>query len=103
MKDGKLEQSILRSECCQRYQAEVNPNLVITGAEVYLGEEFAVLLLVKDFVDSGQGVRVLDGHFVQCPIVYAHPVRAVFLDDEDDRRSPWGATGLNESYLEELL
>jgi hypothetical protein len=58
-----------------------HPNLVISRAEIKLGEEPDAV----ELVDDGDRERILDGECVQGPVVDAEMPGAVILFDEKDR------------------
>ena len=60
----------------------VHPHLVIPGAQIQLGEEARAVEFVKEFIDHGDGKRVLDSEGVEGAVVDAKSPRAISLLDE---------------------
>ena len=52
---------------------------MIVGSEVYLREITSTLKLVKQVIDFGKRILVLDCDIIVLTIVYTHPKRTIFL------------------------
>ena len=55
------------------------PDLMVPRAKIDLGEVLGSLKLIHEFVNSGNGIPVLNGIFVECSIVDAHSQCTILL------------------------
>jgi hypothetical protein len=74
--------------------------LVISGAQVELGEEAGAMQLVQQLVDHGDREGVLDGEGVQGPVVDAETPAAIRLPDEQHRGREGGVAAPNNALLQ---
>src|SRR3954467_5881394 len=74
--------AISRAEGCLRDILVLDADLVIAGAEVDLGEHLGTLYSVEYFINTREGVTVLDGQFVQRAVVDTHSQASVLLFDK---------------------
>jgi hypothetical protein len=79
-------------------------DLVESPNEVELREVFRfVLHLLEDFVDSGEGMGILDSDIIEFAIVDTHSVFTIGFSGEDDGKRPRAVGPGDDSSLEESL
>ena len=70
--DQKLIVTIMTGESCFGDVLVPSPDLMVPRAKIDLGEVLSSLKLIHEFVNSGNGIPILNGLFVECSIVDAH-------------------------------
>ena len=81
--------TIASSEGCFRNITISDFKLMMTRSKVYLGEMASILKLVKQVINPGDGILILDCDLVQLSIVNEHSERIIFLPYEKND-SPHG-------------
>ena len=84
--DGGFEQPFVGNEGCLPLVAIFDLYVVVSPANVKLGENFGVLQLVYEVGDEGKGVGVANGVFVNIVVVLAGAESSVLLLNEKERR-----------------
>ena len=69
------------------FVAFFDPNIVVSLAEIHLGEQLSSLQLLGQLSDKGEWIVVLDCVFVKIVVVLYHSLLSIFLRDEEYRRS----------------
>ena len=82
--DGELKVAIAGAEGGLGDVFRGDPNLVVAVAEVNLGEDGGAMEAVKELVNPGEGVAVLDGDGVEGAVVHTKAEGAILLLDEED-------------------
>ena len=54
-------------------------DLMVLRAKIDLGEVLSSPKLIHEFVNSGNGIPILNGLFVECSIIDAHTQRTILL------------------------
>ena len=67
----ELEMPIPRPERCLRDVYLPNSQLMVTGAENYLGVDSISSQLIKHIINPWQRVPILNSNLIQLPIIYA--------------------------------
>ncbi|KAF3626893.1 hypothetical protein FXO38_29011 [Capsicum annuum] len=73
--------------------------LMIARSEVYLREIAGTLKLVKQVIDSGKRILVLDCDFIELMVINAHSEISIFFAHEQHWCTPRGNTGPDESLI----
>ena len=60
--------------------------VVVSPANIELGEDFGISQFIYEIGDEGKGVGVTDGMFVDIAVVLAGAKSSIFLFDEEE----WG-------------
>src|ERR1700722_1729760 len=85
--DEGFETSAVRDEGCFPFIAFLDPNIVISPANVEFGEDFRVLDLVYEFGDQRKRITVLHGQGIEFPIVLdGSEVTRLLFDEEEGGR-----------------
>ena len=63
---------VLAGECRIRNILGMDPQLKITRTQINLREYTSTSKQIKKILNAGQGMLVLDGNYVQIPIIDAH-------------------------------
>ena len=82
----KLVMAMVCAECRLGRIVGMHTDLMISAAEVELGEEDGILEFIQELLHDRYGKLVPDGLAVESPVVYAEAPRAVALADQQDRR-----------------
>jgi hypothetical protein len=61
---------------------------MITRTKVNLGENSGSSQLIKENIDSGKRIFVLDGDCIEWSVVYTHSQATIFLFDEESGATP---------------
>ena len=69
----ELEMPISRSKCRLRDICLLNSQLMVVGAEIYLGVDPRPSQLMKQIINRWQRVPILDSSSIQLPIIYTQP------------------------------
>ena len=78
----KLIMTIQSSEGCFRNVTISDPKVMMTRSEVYHCEMSSTLKLVKQVINHGDGILIIDYDLVQLSIVNTHYERTIFLPYE---------------------
>src|ERR1043165_6683604 len=70
--DREFIQAISGGECRLGDVFLPDLQLIIAGTKIYLGEYSGTLELIKQIINAGQQVFVLDGDFLQGAVVHTH-------------------------------
>ena len=65
---------------------------MVTWSQVDLWEHSGSFHLIKQIINAGQWVLVLDGDFTKGTIIYAQPHASILLFDKQNWRFPWRRT-----------
>ena len=77
--DRVLIQPILASECRLRNIPRTDPQLKIARTKINLREYTSTSKQIKEILDTGQWMLVLDGNCIRLPIIDTHPLRAILI------------------------
>src|SRR3984957_17523116 len=81
--------SAIRDEGCFPFIAFLDPNIVISPADVEFGEDSRVLDLVYEFRDQGEGITVLHGQGIEFPVILDRSEVTRLLFDEEEGGRDW--------------
>src|ERR1044072_7933875 len=81
----------------------LDPDLMVTRSQIYLGEYRSSLQLVHQIINSWKRVSVLNGHLIQLPIIHTQPGSAILFLDQQYRCTPRRYTWSNKSLLRQVL
>ena len=81
--------TIASFEGCFQNVTISDSELMITQSKVYLCEMANTLKLVKQAINLGDEILILDCDLVQLSIVNAQSERTIFLHYEQHWRTPW--------------
>ena len=70
---------ILTGECHLRNILRTDPQLKITQTQINLREYPSTSKQIKEILNTGQWMLVLDGNCIQLPIIDTHSLRAILL------------------------
>src|SRR3984957_17950899 len=87
--DKGFKTTAVRDEGCLPLISLLDPVVVISPANVELGEDFRVLDLVYEFRDQGKRITILHGQGIEFPIVLYRSEVARLLFDEEERGRNW--------------
>ena len=85
----RLEESAVSTEHGLPLVALADADIVESPPDIELREESGPFQTINKVVNERNGVPVLYGHCVQCPVVLDEPELPVLLLYEEDRRSHW--------------
>ena len=77
--DRVLIQPVLAGECRLRNIPRMDPQLKITRTQINLREYTSTSKQIKEILNTGQWMLVLNGNCVQLPIIDTHSLRAILL------------------------
>ena len=102
-----FEEALVRDEGGLPLVAIFDANIVVSPANIKLGEQFGVFELVDEVGDEGEWVGVLGGMFVQVAVILTRAEAAIFLLDKEEQGCLGGIRGADfsaiEVFLEEIL
>ena len=101
--DGVFEVAVAASEGGLPFVSRGDPNEVVRAAEIGFGEEPSLGEAIEGFRDEWERVAVLEGKFVESPVVDAQPEGAVLLLDKQDGSASGRGGVSNESLFEVLV
>jgi hypothetical protein len=97
-----LVQSISCTESYLWYARLLNFQLVLPWSQVNFGKDVCSFHLVEQNLDPRERILVLNSHFIQGPIIHAHPLCSIFLFYEQCGCSPRGWTRVDKSFQLQL-
>src|SRR6185437_9700064 len=77
--DRVLIQPVLASECRLRNIPRTDPQLKITRTQINLREYASTSKQIKEILNTGQWMLVLDGNCIQLLIIDTHSLRTILL------------------------
>src|SRR6185295_12136966 len=77
--DRVLIQPVLAGECRLRNFLRMDPQLKIARTQINLREYTSTSKQIKQILNTGQWMLVLNGNYVQLPIIDTHSLRAILL------------------------
>src|SRR3981189_1051455 len=80
-----FEQTAIRSKHCFPFIAFFYPHIVISPADVELGEVLRAFKSVDEVVNEGKGVAILSGDQIERSVVLHKAKPSILLFDEEDR------------------
>jgi hypothetical protein len=98
--DGEFKAAKAGVEGSLVHVGGVKAGLVVPREEVKGGEEFSAVKLVKELIHAGEGVAVLDGLGVKCPVVDAEAEGTISLASKQDGCTILRAGRPNPALLE---
>lgn len=101
--DNELVVAIMGAECGFWNILFIHTNLMITGAEIQLGEESGSMKLVKELINNRDGETVLNSGSVELAVVHTKAPRALFLAYKENQRGIRAATIANEAGGQHVL
>jgi hypothetical protein len=78
-------------------------DIVVSGAEVEFGENFGFPEPIKQSLDAGKWVAVLNREVVERPVIHTKSEAAVLLLGEDNGSASGGLGWTDVTFLEVLL
>jgi hypothetical protein len=84
----ELIKTITSGESSFRNVTRSNFDLVVTRRKIDLGEDLGSSQLIKKNIDTGKRIFVLDGYYVDRPVVNTQPQTTIFLFDKESRTTP---------------
>ena len=76
---------------------------MVIGSKIYPQEYSRSSELIKQNINSRQGILVLDHYIIQSPIADAYAQRAIFFLDKKHWDFPWKMARPDESLLDHIL
>jgi hypothetical protein len=99
-KNSKFEAPHTSVEGGQVHVVGVEAGLVVPSKKVKGGEEFGPVQLIEELIHAGEGVAVLDGLGIECPVVDAHTEGTISLAGKEDGRTILRASRPDPAFLE---
>jgi hypothetical protein len=84
----ELVKTIASGESSFRNVTRSNFDLVVTRMKIDLGENFGSSQLMKENINSGKRIFILDGHYIEQFLVNTQPQATIFLFDKESGATP---------------
>src|SRR6266705_6303331 len=77
--DQILKMTISRTECCLPFVALFDPNKIVTGFEIQLGEDPRIVNTMAEFIHQWQGITIQDQNLIKSPVIHTQAQTSAFF------------------------
>jgi hypothetical protein len=72
---------------------------MIARSKIDLGKDFGTSQLIKENINAGQLIFILDGHRIEWTIVNTHPQTTIFLLHKKSKTSPRRRAWVDKPFI----